>query len=73
MTQLYLGLSYYALQHPEAKCFASHRPLLLCCTGKTLVVSVFKHPLKPKKIGAELKSALKEVGRPAVPCFAALL
>ena len=29
-------------------------------------MSVFKHPLKPKKIKAELKSALKEVGPPAV-------
>lgn len=31
------------------------------------MVSVFKHPLKPKKIRSELKSALKEVGHPAVP------
>ena len=44
-------------------------PTLLCCTGRQLVVSVFKHPLKPKKIGRELRSALKEVSPPAVPCY----
>ena len=33
------------------------------------MVSVFKHPLKPKKIGRELRSALKEVSPPAVPCY----
>ena len=45
------------------------RPFLLCCTGRTLVVSLFKHPLKPKKIGSELNLALKEVGLPALPCY----
>ena len=61
-----------SLQKPDAS--RSHGPFLLCGTGRTLVVSVLKHPLQPKRIRAELKSALKEVGPSCYASpFAALL